>query len=249
MKSEDGQVFLSTADHMEHYKKLKSLKNNVENLSGDYWNWPIVTSLTRPTLARLLNLNFLYDKMMPCSGSICEFGVHYGASLATLINLRSIKEPNNYSRHVYGFDTFEGFKGVTEGKDAESIDGDFNVAQDYEKILNEILTVQESLSPNNHIKKFSLIKGDASETINDWLKENPHSIISMAIFDMDIYKPTRDVLHAIKDRFSKGSIIVFDELNCPHFPGETEALIEVFGMNTIEVKRSPFLPYNSYVKI
>jgi hypothetical protein len=39
MKSEDGQVFLSTADHMEHYKKLKSLKNNIENLSGDYWNW------------------------------------------------------------------------------------------------------------------------------------------------------------------------------------------------------------------
>ena len=39
----------------------------------------------------------------------------------------------------------------------------------------------------------------------------------MAIFDMDIYKPTKDALNAIKSRFTKGSVLVFDELNCKEF--------------------------------
>jgi hypothetical protein len=86
-------------------------------------------------------------------------------------------------------------------------------------------------------------------TSKKWLEENPHSLISMAIFDMDVYKPTKDVLEAIKPRLSKGSILVFDELNCPHFPGETQALLEVFDMNNIQVMRSPFLPYTSYFRL
>ena len=41
---------------------------------------------------------------------------------------------------------------------------------------------------------------------------------------MDVYKPTKYVINHIKKRLFKGSIIVFDELNHPVFPGETLAL-------------------------
>ena len=77
---------------------------------------------------------------------------------------------------------------------------------------------------------------------------NPQAIISMAIFDMDIYKPTKDVLSKLKPHLHKGSILVFDEFNCPHFPGETMAAMEELNFNEIEFLQSPFLPFNSICK-
>ena len=49
-------------------------------------------------------------------GCILEFGVQWGAGLPQLISLRGIYEPYNYSRHIYGFDTFEGFVNTSEKK-------------------------------------------------------------------------------------------------------------------------------------
>ena len=87
------------------------------------------------------------------------------------------------------------------------------------------------------------MKGDASLTINEWIQKNPHTIISMAIFDMDVYQPTKDVLEKIIPRLTKGSVLVFDELNCPKFPGETLALMEVLGVNNLKLRRDPNQPY------
>lgn len=41
---------------------------------------------------------------------------------------------------------------------------------------------------------FELIKGDATETIDKWLDNNPGASIALAIFDMDVYAPTKGVL-------------------------------------------------------
>lgn len=48
---------------------------------------------------------------------------------------------------------------------------------------------------------------------------------------------------------TKGTIIAFDELNFSSFPGETEALKEVIGLNTYAIKRSPLNPLCSYIVI
>ena len=98
------------------------------------------------------------------------------------------------------------------------------------------MSLHEENCPVAHIQKFSLIKGDASLTSRQWLKDNPHAIVAMAIFDMDIYQPTKDALEAIKPRLTKGSILVFDELNCPQFPGETQALEEVLAINNLKLQ-------------
>jgi hypothetical protein len=87
-----------------------------------------------------------------------------------------------------------------------------------------------------------LIKGDASDSVPNWINENPHAIVAMAIFDMDIYKPTRNALEAILPRLTKGSILVFDELNCPEFPGETEALNDVLGLNNLRLNHFAHQP-------
>ena len=57
-----------------------------------------------------------------------------------------------------------------------------------------------------------------------------------AIFDFDIYKPTKVALESIKSHLFKGSILVFDELCDDIFPGETIALREVFGLDSVRIK-------------
>jgi hypothetical protein len=118
-------------------------------------------------------------------------------------------------------------------------DGDYAVTPAFETVLEEILTLLEADSALSHIKKFELIKGDATVTVDTWLEANPHAIISMCIFDMDIYAPTKAVLEKIIPRLTKGSVLVFDELNYHAFPGETIAVNEVLGLNNIRLERSP----------
>jgi len=53
----------------------------------------------------------------------------------------------------------------------------------------------ESLIP--HIKKFQLIKGDATVKLREYLDDNPQIIIALAYFDMDLYEPTKKCLETI----------------------------------------------------
>mgnify|MGYP003690253133 CR=1 FL=1 len=43
-----------------------------------------------------------------------------------------------------------------------------------------------------------------------------------------------------------GSVLGFDELNDPDFPEETLALMEVFGLNNVRLKRYTFTSCISY---
>ena len=60
-----------------------------------------------------------------------------------------------------------------------------------------ILSEQEKLNPLNHIKKFEIIKGDATKTFKNYLLKNPQTIISLIFFDFDIYEPTKKILEII----------------------------------------------------
>ena len=71
------------------------------------------------------------------------------------------------------------------------------------KNIRENIIFRGKNAPINHLKKFELIKGDASITVKDYLKKNKETVIGMAIFDMDIYKPTKKVLKEIKQRLFK----------------------------------------------
>ena len=207
--------------------------------------------LTSKTLSRLLFFYEMYQKILNTHGVIIEFGVRWGQTLSLMSALRGIYEPFNRHRRIIGFDTFCGFKGVSpkDGKRCKSKNGSFSVSRDYEKYLANILTLQEELNPMAHIKRFELVKGDATQTIPRYFKNHPETIISLAIFDFDIYAPTKTALKAVKARMSKGSILVFDELCDDIFPGETIALQEVFGLNKVRIKRFPFASRISYVEM
>jgi len=186
----------------------------------------------------------MYTKIISVPGVVMEFGVRWGQNLALFESLRGIYEPYNYTRKVIGFDTFSGFEG-TSGKDgkAEIIEeGAYSVTPGYEHYLSRLLEFHEKESPISHIKKYELVKGDAGRTIKQYLDKNKETIISLAYFNMDIYRPTLECLEAIKPRLTKGSIVGFDELNCPHFPGETLALDKAFGIGRYRLVRHPHNP-------
>jgi hypothetical protein len=241
-----GEFTQQSLDEQARQNQLLEIATSLLPQYGHQWNIHNLVTLKRQSLSRILYYNDLYQKIVGIPGVICEFGVQWGATLAQLINLRGIYEPFNHSRKIFGFDTFEGFSVVDKKDGGFSNVGDYATLQNYEETLEKLLLLHESFSPISHIKKFELIKGDASATINIWLENNQHAIVAMAIFDMDVYKPTKDVLENIIPRLTKGSILVFDELNCQHFPGETRAVDEVIGLNKLSLKHFPHQPYCSW---
>ncbi len=205
--------------------------------------------MNRQSLSRVFFMQELYLKALTVHGVIMEFGVRWGQNLSLFSSMRGIYEPFNYNRKIIGFDTFSGFPVLSE-KDGTLLSvGDYGVSSEYEKYLEEILNYHEKESPIPHKKKFELIKGDASLTFKKYLEENPHTIVAMAYFDFDIYQPTKDCLELLLPRLTKGSIIAFDELNCPEFPGETIAVMETIGLSKYAIKRSPLNPLISYIVI
>lgn len=165
-----------------------------------------------------------------------------GGNLALFEFLRGIYEPFNHNRKIVGFDTFEGFPSVHEkdGKSEIVTVNAYSTTKGYEDYLKQVLDYHEQESPISHIKKYQLIKGDATIEIGKFLKDNPETIIALAYFDLDIYEPTKICLETIKGHLTKGSIVGFDELNLHDFPGETLALKEVFGLDRYRIIRSPY---------
>ena len=207
--------------------------------------------IRRQDLSRILYMNDLYKKIINVHGVVAEFGVRWGQNLALFESFRGIYEPYNLTRKIIGFDTFEGFPSVHE-KDGSSENAFVNsmaVTEEYEKYLEQILAYHETESPISHIKKYDLIKGDAITKVEEYLAQHKETIIAFAYLDFDIYEPTKAVLHLIKDRLTKGSVIGFDELNCEGWPGETEALQEVFGLTKYRIERNKYSSSQSFIVI
>jgi len=207
--------------------------------------------LTSKNLSRLLFFYEIYKKILHSHGVIIEFGVRWGQNLSLLSALRGIFEPFNRHRKIIGFDTFEGFKGMCEkdGDQCKCSDGSFDVPLDYETYLNSVMSLQEELNPMSHIKRYELVKGNAMETIPEYFKRHREAIVSLAIFDFDIYTPTKAALEAVLPRLFKGSVLVFDELCDDVFPGETLALMETCEISGLRIQRYPMTARISYAVV
>ncbi len=204
--------------------------------------------LNSKNLSRILFMDYIFKQIVDIPGVILELGTRWGQNVALFSALRGIYDPFNRHRKIVGFDTFKGFPEISP-KDGDSemmLKGNLSLTKDYYEYLTKIMEYHEQESPLSHTKKFELIKGDASLEIIKFFQKHPETIVALAFFDFDIYKPTKKCLQAIKPHLIKGSILGFDELNDPDSPGETLALEEVFGLNTIRLKRYKFSSRTSY---
>ena len=195
----------------------------------------------------------IFKRIFNNPGSIIECGVKEGSGLMLFAKLSAIFEPYNFKRKIVGFDTFKGFPNLHD-KDKSKLKKHKKIhKKGYNKsnlsILQNSIDDFNRKRPLNHLPKIELVKGDASKTIPKFIKRNSHLLISLLYLDFDLYKPTKIALKNFLPRMSKGSIIVFDELNDPQWRGETMALLESFKLNKIKLEKFPFEPHLTYLSI
>lgn len=203
--------------------------------------------IRRQKVTRFLVLYELFKKILPVKGSIIECGVHQGFGLMTWANLSAVLEPNNITRRIYGFDTFGGFPSVDNEDKSEYADIKKGVlSADSEAELKEIIKLYDDNRFLGHVDKVHLVKGDAVKTIPEFLANNKHLVISLLFLDFDLFEPTKAAIENFYPRMPKGSVIAFDELDNPLWPGETLALLKTIGVNKLKIKRFDFDPFIGY---
>jgi len=209
----------------------------------------IQTTYIRKFISRLK----IYELSIESTGSIVECGVLGGDGLLSWGHFVEIFEPYNHLRRVVGFDSFDGFpKGSLSPKDEvrdneQLRDGGLK-SSEFEEI-SESIRVFDLNRPLSHIQRVSVVKGDARETISKFLAENPEFLISLLWLDFDIYEPTKIALREFLPRMHAGSIVAFDELSHPLWPGETIAALEEMNLRRYEIRRFPFGSTVSYIQL
>ncbi len=230
-------------------KQLESVfLNCIDSVETKLDNFP--KYIREQQLRRLFALYEIFKKILPVKGSVIECGVYGGFGLMSWALMSSILEPVNLNRRIYGFDTFEGFPSIgskDQSRHSEIKRGDL-ATQSYDE-LEQILKIYDTNRFIGHIKKGHLIKGDAVKTIPEFVQDNKHLVVSLLFLDFDLFEPTKVAIEQFIPRMPKGSIVAFDELDNPIWPGETQALLETIGINNLRIERLDFDPYIGYAII
>lgn len=201
----------------------------------------------RQHLKRFLAMYELFKLALPVKGSVVECGVFRGFGLMSWAKLSTILEPENLTRRIYGFDTFDGFPSLAaEDTNAHTQThvGDLR-ASSYNE-LQQLIDIYDQDRFLGHIPKVALIKGDITATAPQFIQEHPHLLVSLLFVDCDLYEPTKAALRNFLPRMPKGAILAFDELDNPQWPGETLAMIEETADQRLALRRLEWDPYISY---
>ena len=207
--------------------------------------------VSRQALSYFLVRNEIYREVVKTHGSIFDFGVYRGGSFFTWQQLGAIYEPYNHIRKVIGFDSFLGFSEVgdhdigTEGQDL-FLKKKGGMAYHGASELSDGIRLQDLNRPLGHVQKGILIKGELPESCIMYLDKHQETVIAMANFGLGLYEPTIRLLEAIRHRLLKGSILVFEDLNQPTWPGESKALREFFSPGEISLHRTNYSPHISW---
>lgn len=251
MKSTDFVPHNNTSD--KQYDARQALYQLFENRPFD--DATLLTNFglfaRSSALAKIFFLYEAYSAALETPGDVMVFGTWLGQDLVVFESMRAMLEPYNASRSLVGFDTFDGYEGITDA-DARSEtvkDDGYTVPKNYKEYLEALLAYHRSENAMGHAVKHVLVEGDACETVASYFQEHTESIVALAFFDMALYEPTKAALDAMDERLVSGSVLVFDELNDARYPGETVAVREWLKGKQYDIRRSRFLPDRSLITL
>ncbi|MEK7560012.1 MAG: TylF/MycF/NovP-related O-methyltransferase [Patescibacteria group bacterium] len=239
----------TTQSEVEYRKNLELFFKNSEGSNIDKL-LNFTKYVPRQALTKFISKYEIFQKVLNVQGSIFECGVYLGGGLMTWAQLSAILEPTNHQRKIVGFDTFSGFPSVSKkdnGKSVNSKKGGYTI-DSYED-LKKCIALYNSNRFIGHVPKVYLQKGDIVKTLPAYLKENPHTVVSLLYLDLDIFEPTKIAIELLLPRMPKGAIIAFDELNHENWPGETLAVLETVGIKNLRIVRVPFGNFTSFAVI
>ena len=172
----------------------KWIADNVENNAGDL-----------PRLyALLLNVKQVLAESVP--GDFAELGVYRGNSAAVLAHYARI-----HGRHLYLFDTFEGFDrrdltGVDQGTQLQFTDTSLEL-------------VQRAVGTDN----VRWIRGHFPASIPSDIVGAQFSVVHL---DCDLYEPMKAGLQFFFPRLSPGGLLIIHDYANPHWKGVKQAVDE-----------------------
>src|SRR6266851_932713 len=213
-------IFVDCPDRIEH--KLENFPKYVR----------------RQHLKRFLALYEIFKLVLPVKGSIVECGVFRGFGVMSWAKLSAMLEPENLMRCVYGFDTFAGFPAVHDRDQTKHEEREAGqLASDSYDELQRLITEYDADRFLGHVDKVGLVRGDIANTVPEFVKSNPHLVVSLLFMDCDLYEPTRVALEHFVPRMPKGAVLAFDELDNRIWPGETQALLDSVGVRNLRLRR------------
>lgn len=199
----------------------------------DYENGFYLTSQPY-RLGNILAHYELYKKIIELPGDVIELGVFRGGTLIQFCTFRELLE-NERSRKIVGFDIFDEFPSVAK------VESDISWVENWNEEYNDDFTKKEDIEQSLHHKKIEnveLVKGDILETVDEYLKREPHTRIALLHIDTDVYEPSKHGLEKLFDRVVKGGIIAFDDYATVE--GETLAVEEFLKKYDYDIRKFRF---------
>ena len=196
--------------------------------------------------AKTLSRIELFNRTKNVHGHIIECGVYKGQGLATLAHLLYTYKSKVFAKQVFGFDTFSGFKSVSDLDHLERNNRDGMLGDVSLDLLQKLLyCISESYNSQD---RTMLFPGDACVTIPEFLASDTYknTAISLLIIDFDLYEPTKTALKLLEPRVVKGGIIAVDDLYSTAYPGAMEALREVMDLSKIELQEFDHDPWLAF---
>ena len=195
----------------------------------------------RVFLKRFLAHYELFRMTIDLPGDIVELGVYRGASLFSWANFMEIRNMGDRAKRVIGFDNFAGFKSLDEkdgaedprvGKVPSGFDGGV-----FEQELRGALEVYDKDRFIGFKPRVILVKGDIEDSVQNYLKTNSGTRISLLHFDCDVYRPTLRALELLWPLVVSGGVVLFDEYSIPPWEGESRAVDEYFAGKNLEMRK------------
>lgn len=176
----------------------------------------------------------LFNMIKHLDGDIVECGVGVGRTFLFWVFLCY---DEGGQRHVWGFDSFEGFPEPSQEDDSprHPKKGEWNVAS-IEKVFD--MLVSTGLSSHWVLSSTTLVKGFFEDSLSKYRGEK----IALLHIDADLYESYKTVLETLYDKVQKGGIIAVDEymetFDHVNFPGAQKAIDEFFKSRNIEIRLS-----------
>lgn len=164
----------------------------------------------------------LVRMIMQIPGDIVDAGAYKGTSTIQFAHLLQTYQPNSRSK-VVSCDTFDAVFPQVRPDEAQS-------AQDHMTTYdaNAYDNLVETLNRSQLADRVEIVKGDITETLPEYVADNPGFRISLLHCDLDVYPATLATLNAVWDRIVPGGICVFDEYAVQNW-GESDAVDEFFA--------------------
>ena len=187
-----------------------------------------ISNLTIKQINLVIRLNFFYDLVKHVHGDFIELGSGSLRKSTILANL--LKYHPTMKKRLHCFDTFDGYP-----KEVLDKNKDFNKDL-YKYDINEL---KKLVIKNNLFEILMMYQGKLPTTLEK--NQNHIKSVSLVYVDCNDYDTSLSCLELIRNKLSKGAVIICDEF---YEGGETKALMKFAEKYNYKVNTTKFTDEN-----